>query len=340
MGAFENREQTPGTTAGEPGAMSHTDTTARSSAQRSARPGATRRASASPRRRMRLRRTAVVALALLMVGTVVARFLEDPADVTAASAGEQVTGAAAAGSAPSGTTAGDTTRQGAGPAPVATGPTATPTAAGSPAKTSAPAHADEDGSTTPAPNSARVTVPQSGKGSITALAIPAGAQKATGRTVRYSVEAEDGLPVSSAEFAKTVQAVLTDRRGWQTQDDVRFVPVSPQQLAAGAGVDVRVTLASPSLTARLCAPLNVTAQQVSCWNGSRSVLNLTRWMLGSTTYGTDLTSYRVYLVSHEVGHGLGHGHVGCPGTGRPAPVMVQQTKSLEGCTASPWPTGS
>lgn len=162
----------------------------------------------------------------------------------------------------------------------------------------------------------------------------------TVRTVRYSVEVEGGLPVSSPEFARTVMTVLTDRRGWQTEDGVRLVPVSPQQLASGVAVDVRVTLASPSPTARLCAPLNVTIQQVSCWNGSRSVLNLTRWMHGSETFGRDLADYRTYLISHEVGHGLGHGHVSCPARGRPAPVMVQQTKSLEGCTASPWPTGA
>ena len=99
-----------------------------------------------------------------------------------------------------------------------------------------------------------------------------------------------------------------------------------------------MTLASPSLTAKLCAPLETTVQQVSCWNGARAVLNLTRWIRGASTYGDDLASYRNYLVSHEVGHGLGHGHVQCSGAGRPAPVMVQQTKDLEGCTAWPWPT--
>ncbi|MEP6798472.1 MAG: DUF3152 domain-containing protein [Lapillicoccus sp.] len=190
------------------------------------------------------------------------------------------------------------------------------------------------------PNAAQGTVPFSGAGTITALAIPAGPIKTTGRTVRYTVELEDGLPVNAAEVASTVEKVLTDPRGWETKDEVRFVPVSPQELATGAHVDVRVTVASPHLTARLCAPLDITAQQVSCWNGSRAVLNLTRWMLGSTTYDGDLAAYRIYLISHEVGHGLGHGHVSCPAPGQPAPVMVQQTKTLEGCLASPWPTAT
>ena len=36
-------------------------------------------------------------------------------------------------------------------------------------------------------------------------------------------------------------------------------------------------------------------------------------------------------------HGLGHGHVQCPRAGARAPIMVQQTKGLDGCAAWPWP---
>ncbi len=179
-----------------------------------------------------------------------------------------------------------------------------------------------------------------GAGTIRALKIPPGPVAAAGRTVSYSIEIEDGIPVRPTDFARTVQGVLVDARGWQTEDGVRFEPLGPSALAAGAHADVRVTLASPALTARLCAPLNVSTQQVSCWNGGRAVLNLARWALGSSTYGSDLRAYRVYLVNHEVGHGLGHQHAQCSEPNRPAPVMVQQTKSLEGCTAWPYPSGA
>lgn len=274
-----------------------------------------RRAAAARRRRMRLRRSLAGLATLMLLATVVARWPHDPGD-------DLGTGI---------------------PVPVAIMPVADPEA-----DTATP-HADDEAEADLSPTAvtaeSRPAVPAAGAGTVTAVAIPQGsekqsAQQKTGRVVRYSIEVEDGLTVDTREVAVTVAAVLSDDRGWQEVDGVRFVAVAPTDVSGGAPVDIRVTLASPALTARLCAPLNVSAQQVSCWNGGRSVLNLTRWVLGSRTYGADLAAYRTYLVNHEVGHGLGHQHRGCPGPGKPAPVMVQQTKSLEGCTPWPYPDPS
>lgn len=156
-----------------------------------------------------------------------------------------------------------------------------------------------------------------------------------GRVVSYRVLVEEGLTVAGAPvdgllIADTVHAVLTAPQGWQGVDGVRFRGVD------GSRADMDVVIASPDTTDQLCAPLG-TGGWLSCFNGSAAVLNARRWFAGAQTYGQDVVTYRTYLVSHEVGHYLGHQHEGCPSAGLPAPVMVQQTKSLEGCLANPWP---
>lgn len=206
-------------------------------------------------------------------------------------------------------------------------------------RTPAPTPGSAGGSSTVTEPSPRATaVPQKGTGQIRVVPVPGTQSKAEGRVVTYTVEVEQGLGVDEPELARTVRAVLLDSRGWQKKDGIRFVNISPEQSQAGRHVDIRITLASPGLTDRLCAPLR-TLSEVSCWNAGRSVLNLKRWRLGDDSYGKDVDRYRVYQINHEVGHGLGHQHRSCPGKNERAPVMVQQTLSLGGCKPWPYPTG-
>jgi hypothetical protein len=148
---------------------------------------------------------------------------------------------------------------------------------------------------------------------------------------RYLVEVEAGLGVDGAAFAAAVDATLADPRGWAAG-------LSFERVASGP-VAFRVTLASPRTTDRLCRPLD-TGGIYSCWNGTRALLNAMRWHEGTAGYRGDLPSYRIYMVNHEVGHGLGHGHRMSCGPGGVAPVMMQQTKSLYGCRRNPWPLAS
>lgn len=150
--------------------------------------------------------------------------------------------------------------------------------------------------------------------------------------VTYRVEVERGLPFTAAEFARAVDRTLQHERSWAARTGRPMVRV-------GGEADLRVVLASPDTTDRLCAPLD-TQGKVSCRNGEDVVINALRWARGAATYGDDVAAYRTYVVNHEVGHGLGHGHVGCPGDGEPAPVMLQQSLGLQGCRANPWPTAA
>ena len=221
----------------------------------------------------------------------------------------------------------------------------TPTAATTPSATasdSADPQANPTDTASPTPTSSKADSPpaairlvNSARGTFGVVTGSAKPDVGSGRSVYVSVEVEKGIPGDHAQFARQVLTILQGERGWQGVDRVRFVPVSAAKLTSGSRVDVRVTLASPTTTNRLCAPLNTGASKVSCWNGTRAVINLYRWVNGASTYGSNLSRYRTYLINHEVGHGLGHGHVSCPSSGARAPIMVQQTLSLQGC--APWP---
>lgn len=155
-------------------------------------------------------------------------------------------------------------------------------------------------------------------------------ESGTGARLTYTVEVERGLPFSPEAVARRVDQTLTHPRGWEA--------ASPYRLDRTDGdADLRILVASPDTTDRLCAPLN-TGGRLSCRNQDAVVLNARRWRNGAMAYGSNLRDYRRYLVNHEVGHALGHPHADCPGPGKPAPVMMQQTLGLGGCDPNPWPT--
>jgi hypothetical protein len=151
------------------------------------------------------------------------------------------------------------------------------------------------------------------------------------RTYTVRVEVEQGLNIDPTAFASFVMATLNDKRSWTEHGKRRFARTD------AANADIRVLLASPALSARICLPLR-TYGKLSCRHGANTaVLTDYRWVKAIAEYGKNRTGYRHYVVNHEVGHVLGHHHEYCAGEGRLAPLMMQQTKGLKGCRPNPWP---
>ncbi len=161
----------------------------------------------------------------------------------------------------------------------------------------------------------------------------AGMRHEAGVEMRFVVEVEGGLRVDRYAFARAVVRTLLDPRSWAGAGAIALRRVD------SGPVDFRVALASPGLADRLCLPLE-TNGIYSCAAGDRAVVNAMRWRLGATSYGGRRLAYRRYVVNHEVGHVLGHGHGSCPGAEELAPVMLQQTKGVAPCRANPWPLPS
>ncbi len=176
-------------------------------------------------------------------------------------------------------------------------------------------------------------MPQTGTGAFTAAAALGGERGTAGRLHRYRVAVEDGTGQDPMQVAAIVDATLGDPRGWTASGKVRL-----QLVPGDAPADFTVLLATPKTSEAICATGGLrTEGYSSCRLPGRVVLNLARWLTAVPDYGAALDEYRQYLVNHEVGHQLGHGHEACPGRGQPAPVMQQQTYGLEGCVANAWP---
>ena len=78
----------------------------------------------------------------------------------------------------------------------------------------------------------------------------------------------------------------------------------------------------------------------NCRVGPYVIINQARWRFATPPWnraGMSLRDYRHLAVNHETGHFLGRGHRGCSAPGRPAPVMMPQSKGLDGCRFNPWP---
>ncbi|MFV0425906.1 MAG: DUF3152 domain-containing protein [Beutenbergiaceae bacterium] len=176
------------------------------------------------------------------------------------------------------------------------------------------------------------TVPPAGTGVLVVAAGSVPAPPGDAPIVSVRVEIEEGLDVDHAQFATFVLNTLNDPRGWSSMGLARFARTD-------GDADFRVVLASRDTVAQVCLPVD-TEGWLSCGRDGLAGLNAERWFYGADAFldaGGDLTGYRHYLVNHEVGHLLNQPHQTCPAPGEVAPVMVQQTISVDGCEPSGWP---
>ena len=148
----------------------------------------------------------------------------------------------------------------------------------------------------------------------------------------YSIATRGRITADLEQFAELAAASYADPRGWRSAG-YRFTRVA-------RGGDFTLVLASASRVPRFGAPCSSTW---SCRVGRFVIINQTRWQHASPAWnaaGHSLRDYRHMVLNHETGHWLGHRHRSCPGKGKRAPVMMQQSKGLGGCRFNPFPLPS
>ena len=176
-----------------------------------------------------------------------------------------------------------------------------------------------------------ITYPVAGPDTFQYATIGSPVMGHAGRLLNYRIAVERGIDgIDANQFATQVDAVLGDPRSWTGSGGWRL-----RQVPTGQRYDFTIYLATPVTRGKLC--VYTPDEYTSCRHDDSVVLNVARWVHGVPYYGTDLATYREYMVNHETGHRLGHGHELCPGPGKPAPVMQQQTLGLHGCLPNAWP---
>lgn len=146
------------------------------------------------------------------------------------------------------------------------------------------------------------------------------------RAITYSIITWGNVQADFNSFVTQVQETLNDARGWAAAG-IEFQRVS-------SGGSFSVVLAEP---ARVAAASPICDNYYSCRVGRHVIINDERWRNATPAWTSSLHEYRHMVVSHETGHWLGRGHSNCSGPGQSAPVMQQQSISLQGCAPNPWP---
>lgn len=141
-------------------------------------------------------------------------------------------------------------------------------------------------------------------------------------TVTYTIITRGDTRSDLTEFAAQAQQTLSSPRGW-SQLGIVF-----KRIPSGGSFQLVLSEASqvPTFSSACSA-------QWSCRVGSSVIINDDRWSGATDAWNGakgSLRDYRHMVINHEVGHWLGHGHAACAAPGMYAPIMLQQSISLQG----------
>jgi|CryBogDrversion2_8_1035294.scaffolds.fasta_scaffold08455_2 hypothetical protein len=142
------------------------------------------------------------------------------------------------------------------------------------------------------------------------------------KVVTFCVVIDPDVKFPLKEFTRDVQIYLADPHGWSSKG-YDFV------LKETGQTDVVIHMSSPAgLRTAGCDP------KLNCaeLGGRHLRVNSVLWTLGGPKSKLSLYEYRQYIISHEMGHILGHEHEKCAGAGHPAPIMMQQTLGIGECS--------
>jgi uncharacterized protein DUF3152 len=160
-----------------------------------------------------------------------------------------------------------------------------------------------------------------------------GPAEAATRTYTYKVCYAGRIVAGKPYFKKFVAATYADSRGWR-RAGIRFVR-KDYTCTRLSNTDFTVYLATPSYIDNFAG----CSAAYNCRYGRHVMINQQRWLHAVSFWPSPpgLHGYRQMIINHETGHWLGQHHRNCPGPGANAPVMQQQSISLQGCRAHAWP---
>lgn len=220
-------------------------------------------------------------------------------------------------------------------------PTATAAPTGSaPATTTSPAASPSLSPKAPPVYRLPGKPPERGEDSFTIGTTRGSIAGRSGTLRKYRIAVEVGSKEDVEEFGSFVDRTLSDPRSWTAGGQVRL-----QRVAQGEDYDFTIYLATRYTAHEMCARGGTNnningVSYTSCRAVGQVIVNLDRWRLSVDHFveaKIPLPLYREYVVNHETGHELGRSHERCPGDGKTAPVMMQQTLFLDGCKANAWP---